>query len=255
MQITDDTMLDELANPPKGQRRHVMYGRRENGQSFILTNKQQDNYLTFFAKMACTPHSLGEMSQASAPSDPTFASSVLAMERLWQWKRLPHDDSETTTAEAKKFTSSQYEFQWPEGSSFYGDSCYGHNSDDYTPWKMSMFRDGSEELVATDVEIEEAKDLDDSLNSISPIMPLYGESRRDWSRRNLAAAAGEKPDASGYDTTHSDISGLENYFTNQQLYEALDPLNDNLPYIYANFNWQHCDEEGQSIQQFWKPRD
>jgi len=122
MQITDDSMLDELSNPPKGQRRHVMYGRREDGQSFVLTNKQQDNYLTFFAKMACTPHSLGEMSQASAPSDPTFAPSVLSMERLWQWKRLPHDDSETATAEAKKFTSSQYDFEWPEGSSFYGDS-------------------------------------------------------------------------------------------------------------------------------------
>ena len=176
------------------------------------------------------------------------------MERLWQWKRLPHDDSETATAEAKKFTSSQYDFEWPEGSSFYGDSCYGHNSDDYTPWKMSMFRDGAEEIVSTDVEVEEAKDLDDSLNSISPIMPLYGESRRDWTRRNLAAAAGDKPDASGYDTTHSAVSGLESYFTNQQLYEALDPLNDNLPYMYASFNWQHCDEEGQSIQQFWKPR-
>ena len=72
--------------------------------------------------------------------------------------------------------------------------------------------------------------------------------------RVRAAAAGDKPDASGYDTTHSAVSGLESYFTNQQLYEALDPLNDNLPYMYASFNWQHCDEEGQSIQQFWKPR-
>lgn len=32
--------------------------------------------------------------------------------------------------------------------------------------------------------------------------------------------------------------------TNGELYKYLSPLNEDLPYVYDDFQWSHCDEDG-----------
>lgn len=39
------------------------------------------------------------------------------------------------------------------------------------------------------------------------------------------------------------ISGFAT-FTNQEFYEILDPRSEDLPYVYENFNWDHCTQQG-----------
>lgn len=42
-----------------------------------------------------------------------------------------------------------------------------------------------------------------------------------------------------------DVDGQS--FTNGEYYTYLDPLQSNTPYVYDNFNWDHCEELGYSI--------
>ena len=36
----------------------------------------------------------------------------------------------------------------------------------------------------------------------------------------------------------------DHYYTNSELYDELAPGSDNLPYVYDNFEWEHCISEG-----------
>ena len=38
------------------------------------------------------------------------------------------------------------------------------------------------------------------------------------------------------------------YYTNKELYDFLDPRNPQLPYVYENFKWAHCELEGFDFQ-------
>mmetsp|Transcript_34736 Transcript_34736/g.43831 ORF Transcript_34736/g.43831 Transcript_34736/m.43831 type:complete len:115 (-) Transcript_34736:245-589(-) len=37
-------------------------------------------------------------------------------------------------------------------------------------------------------------------------------------------------------------------FTNQELYDYVEPTNIDLPYMYDNYEWTHCEEEGISFK-------
>ena len=34
------------------------------------------------------------------------------------------------------------------------------------------------------------------------------------------------------------------FYTNLQMFAFLSPLSEDLPYVYDDFAWKHCDEEG-----------
>lgn len=53
-----------------------------------------------------------------------------------------------------------------------------------------------------------------------------------------------------YDASHNSGTTSDLY-TNEELYKLLDPNEDNLPYIYDNFEWKHCAVEGADLEQFW----
>jgi hypothetical protein len=40
----------------------------------------------------------------------------------------------------------------------------------------------------------------------------------------------------------------KNYYTNAELYDLLHPTNENLPYVYADFNWDHCTMLGYKME-------
>lgn len=40
----------------------------------------------------------------------------------------------------------------------------------------------------------------------------------------------------------------KNYYTNAELYDLLHPANENLPYVYADFNWDHCTMLGYKME-------
>jgi hypothetical protein len=41
-----------------------------------------------------------------------------------------------------------------------------------------------------------------------------------------------------------DFTSRESFITNSELFSFLDPENLYLPYVYDNFEWSHCDDEG-----------
>ena len=50
-------------------------------------------------------------------------------------------------------------------------------------------------------------------------------------------------------------AGLTQY-TVIEMYEALNPWNEDLPYVYESFAWDHCEEEGWPMDvQIWKNAD
>eukprot|EP00752_Nemacystus_decipiens_P001330 g1320.t1 len=46
----------------------------------------------------------------------------------------------------------------------------------------------------------------------------------------------------------SGVPVMKNYYTNGELYDLLHPSEMNLPYVYDNFEWPHCDEQGVYIK-------
>lgn len=44
--------------------------------------------------------------------------------------------------------------------------------------------------------------------------------------------------------SHSEVGKKKTYYTNHELYTMLRPDEMNNPYIYDNFEWTHCDEQG-----------
>eukprot|EP00622_Pseudochattonella_farcimen_P001321 FR735982.1.p1 GENE.FR735982.1~~FR735982.1.p1 ORF type:complete len:163 (+),score=14.37 FR735982.1:255-743(+) len=58
-------------------------------------------------------------------------------------------------------------------------------------------------------------------------------------------------DSSCYGHAPDDVMSWKNlfdqkdhYYTNSELYDELAPGSDNLPYVYDNFDWEHCVSEG-----------
>ena len=43
-------------------------------------------------------------------------------------------------------------------------------------------------------------------------------------------------------------AAAKEYYTNAQLYDLLDPSNDDLPYVYADFDWDHCTTLGYNME-------
>ena len=73
---------------------------------------------------------------------------------------------------------------------------------------------------------------------VSILLPSVSES----SLCPLAPVSGHAPD---------DVMSWKNlfdqkdhYYTNSELYDELAPGSDNLPYVYDNFEWEHCVSEG-----------
>ena len=50
------------------------------------------------------------------------------------------------------------------------------------------------------------------------------------------------------------VDANEHYYTNGELNDIFDPSNDILPYVYAAFQWHHCDALGSPVREFWKDR-
>jgi hypothetical protein len=42
------------------------------------------------------------------------------------------------------------------------------------------------------------------------------------------------------------LSGYTSDYTNAEFYTFMSPFNEDLPYMYANFAWTHCDESASS---------
>jgi hypothetical protein len=44
-------------------------------------------------------------------------------------------------------------------------------------------------------------------------------------------------------TTTTTTGGYLSAYTNAEMWSFLDPTNEDLPYMYENFEWEHCDQE------------
>lgn len=229
----DHTIISMVEHPPKGGRRYIMYSEDDSGKYSTLNEDQQDHYLNLISQIACSPHSLGEAYQSSAPADPVYMPSLVSLERLWQWKRLPHDTDSK---------SASYEYVWSDGSSRYGDSCYGHNAGDSTPWQKDLFETTVDSSISGNEELS-VESIESFSYSYSPVVTT-GEFKSSI-EEDISEAYGIP-----YDASHNSDSNSEKY-TNEELYRLLDPNEDNLPYIYDNFRWDHCAAEGADIEAFW----
>ena len=77
----------------------------------------------------------------------------------------------------------------------------------------------------------------------------FPESWLPWASRRVAGSTPgfdfsgvviQAPAGSGFAT--GDEAGV--FFTNRQMYDFLSPFSEDLPYVYDNFAWEHCDKEG-----------
>eukprot|EP00903_Cladosiphon_okamuranus_P007185 g6977.t1 len=46
----------------------------------------------------------------------------------------------------------------------------------------------------------------------------------------------------------SEVTAAKKFYTNGELYALLHPSKMDLPYVYDNFEWPHCDEQGVYIK-------
>ena len=91
---------------------------------YALLNKttaEQDKIFDALLGLMCDPGHIGEMFQATSTNDVTFWVLHPTLDRLWHWIRLQ--------ASPDTFTD-----DWAEGN-----SCYGHNPNDYQPFTGDLF--------------------------------------------------------------------------------------------------------------------
>eukprot|EP00622_Pseudochattonella_farcimen_P003177 FR738293.1.p1 GENE.FR738293.1~~FR738293.1.p1 ORF type:complete len:192 (+),score=12.81 FR738293.1:73-576(+) len=89
--------------------------------------------------------------------------------------------------------------------------------------------------------------------------PIHPTLERLWHLKRLAGNE-------TFDHTWEDVSGClghnahdvqpfqqlmgeksQHHYSNKDLYDLLDPRNPDLPYLYENFEWSHCDEKGLNL--------
>ena len=174
----------------------------------------------------CTLGHVGDMYTSGSPFDPTFWLIHGSMDRLLQWRRiqaasgdLPFDESwgfEHVVGPGRTASDTGIVCDWTGVES--GDAerptcakavCPGHKFDDALP-----FEDFLKETTATAAAAD--------------------------------ASADASPTASASSAASSYLSGYASDYTNSEFFKFISPLNEDLPYMYANFEWTHCDEASTS---------
>ncbi|CAN0353347.1 unnamed protein product [Ectocarpus sp. 6 AP-2014] len=158
-------------------------------------------------RVMCTPSVVGTFYEATSTIDPIFWVIHPTIERLWQLRRL-QDDAFDDTWVPSEFV------------------CFGHNPGDTLPFH-DMFAS--------------SRGASSSVLKASFLAGVGGTARHG----GVGSGQGE----TGIGLRGGRITGgmalsPKKYYTNAELYHLLDPNGDEVPYVYDNFEWPHCDEKG-----------
>ena len=147
----------------------------------------------------------GDQLESASPMDPSFWPIHPTMERLWMYKKI---------------SRTLYNETWPATSYSIWDSCYGHRAHDIIPFRFSLKTTGA------------ADDLGRS------------DSESDGDAVAARALLTAENSTGGVTAVIAGTDEYERSYTNHELYELASPANSYMPYIYADFEWEHCHKEG-----------
>lgn len=130
-------------------------------------------------------------------------------------------------------------------------TCYGHNPTDIQPFHHLFLGEESDrsktydetDSVTDDVTGDVMDDVTDNV-TLDLTAGVTAGVTHDASTQaviddvtdDVIADARGKMQGGG----RGDIASLKVYYTNEMLYDLLAPDGPNIPYIYDNFEWQHC---------------
>lgn len=93
-------------------------------------------------------------------------------------------------------------------------------------------------------------------DDVQPLHDLFASPSKDASSVSEASSLAEGGGHGGVSKDHQETGGVglrggrvtgavasspKTYYTNAELYQLLDPNGNDLPYVYDNFEWPHCD--------------
>ncbi|CAM9993354.1 unnamed protein product [Ectocarpus sp. 12 AP-2014] len=159
-------------------------------------------------RVICTPSVQGTSYEATSTIDPIFWVIHPAIERLWQLRRLQNDAFDDT---------------WVPFES----ACFGNNPGDALPLH---------DLSAS------SRDASSSVLEASAPAGVGGTVRHGGVSRDQQETGGVGLRGGG--VAGGVALSPKKYYTNAELYQLLDPNGDEVPYVYDNFEWPHCDEMG-----------
>ena len=120
----------------------------------------------------------------------------------------------------KKISQTLSNETWPATSYSIWDSCYGHRAHDVIPFRFSLKTTGAADDLGRSSEVD------------------GGDGARRLRAAENTTSGGLTAVIPGTDDER------ERFYTNRELYELASPGNSYMPYIYADFEWEHCHKEG-----------
>jgi hypothetical protein len=163
---------------------------------------------------------------SASPYDPTFWLIHGTTDRLMHWRRLF-----AKTASSGSPSSSSSLLVGSSAAAMPFDETWGYAHSTVAPSDTNLVCDWSG-VDATDFS---STSFSDSLSSSSSLgMPTC------VTGTCPGHGADDLLPFEGFAT--GDEAGV--FFTNRQMYDFLSPFSEDLPYVYDNFAWEHCDKEG-----------
>lgn len=177
-------------------------------------------------EVLCDPGHVGDMYTSASPYDPTFWLIHGTTDRLMHWRRLF-----AKTAGSGSSSSSSSLLVGSSAAAMPFDETWGYAHSTVAPSDTNLVCDWSG-VDATDFS---STSFSDSLSSSSSFgMPTC------VTGTCPGHGADDLLPFEGFAT--GDEAGV--FFTNRQMYDFLSPFSEDLPYVYDNFAWEHCDKEG-----------
>lgn len=192
----------------------------------------------------------GDQLESASPMDPSFWPVHPTMERLWMFKKI----SQTLTNET-----------WPSAEYGYSiwEDCYGHRAHDVIPFRFSLKTTGDgDDSTSTATSSSQALSAASALLSVraaaasdaaAAAAPAYGaglaavqrsDASRALSRLNRGGSLDSSGDSNETHAAEGSEAASERFYTNLELYSLASPSASYMPYIYADFEWSHCQSEG-----------
>ncbi|CBJ31176.1 putative scytonemin-related tyrosinase [Ectocarpus siliculosus] len=172
------------------------------------TADETKGIFTEMLRLLSTPMRIGSHYEGTSTNDVTFWVLHPTMDRLWHLNRLEDVNGEG------------FDETWRDDH-----FCYGHNPADVQPFH-DLFLGQATGKGGHDQQRRAMRDERDAAKESG------GEEQ--------AAGAGTSGGSSGCGS----IAPPKAYYTNQMLYELLKPDGMSIPYMYAHFEWPHCDVRG-----------
>ena len=173
----------------------------------------------------CSPGHVGDMYTSASPFDPTFWLIHGSMDRLLQWRRIQAASGNLPFDEKWGYTHGAGEQRTPSETGLVCD------------W--SAVDAGSAERPSCTKDVCPGHAFSDALPFSSFVAASSSSSS---SSANTAAATIATTTASSSESAMLSAEGYPSEYTNAQFYEFMSPFNEKLPYMYANFQWTHCDK-------------